>query len=115
MCEKTKTRVGTLKTIVKGKSGKNENVSNVMNKSNTAVSITDLKLYHYQYSTSIGRGFNIQGVSKKSGISKFLTFCVIALVLLSLKDNNLCFHKIEFIVVIFSIIDFLSSKQCSRY
>ena len=57
MCENTKTRDGTLKPIVKGKSGKNKNVSNVMNKSNTAVSITKLKLYYYQYSTSIGRGF----------------------------------------------------------
>jgi hypothetical protein len=57
MWEKSETRDGTLKTIVKGKSGKNENVSNVMNKSNTAVSITELKLYYYQYSTRIGRGF----------------------------------------------------------
>ena len=31
--------------------------SNVMNKSSTAVSIIDLKLYYYQYSTSIGRSF----------------------------------------------------------
>ena len=59
MCEKTETRDGTLKTIVKGKSGKNENVSNVMNKSSTAVLITELKLYYYQYSTSIGRGFKM--------------------------------------------------------
>jgi hypothetical protein len=49
MCEKTEMRDGTLKTIFKDKPGKNENVSNVMTKSNTAVSITDLKLYYYQY------------------------------------------------------------------
>ena len=55
MCKKTKTRDGTLKTNFKGKTGKNMNVSHLMNKSNTAVSITDLKLYYYQYSTSIGR------------------------------------------------------------
>jgi hypothetical protein len=57
MWEKIETRDGTLKTIVKGMSGKNKNVSNVLNKSNTAVSITELKLYYYQYSLSIGRGF----------------------------------------------------------
>jgi hypothetical protein len=49
MCKKTETRDGTLKTIVKDKSGKNETMSNVMSKSNTAVLITDLKLYYYQY------------------------------------------------------------------
>jgi hypothetical protein len=59
MCKKTKTRDGTLKTIVKGKSGKYENAINVMNKSNTAVPIKDVNLYYYQYSTSIGRGFKI--------------------------------------------------------
>ena len=52
---------------------------------------------------------------KKSGISKFLTFCVIAMILLSSKEKYFCFHKIEFIVVILSIIDFLSSKRCPRY
>jgi hypothetical protein len=57
MWEKIETRDGTLKTIVKGKSGKNKNGSNVMNKSNTVVSITELKLYYYQYSTRIGLGF----------------------------------------------------------
>jgi hypothetical protein len=57
MWEKIKTRDGMLKTIVKGKSGKNENVSNVMNKSNMAVAITELKLYYYQYCISIGWGF----------------------------------------------------------
>jgi hypothetical protein len=58
---------------------------------------------------------NIQGVSKKSGISKCLTFSCIALVLLSSQKNNLSFNKIEFIPVISSIIDFQSSKRCPRY
>ena len=49
MCKKTETRDGTLKTIVKDKSGKNEIMSNVKTKSNTAATITDLKLYYYQY------------------------------------------------------------------
>ena len=49
MCKKTETRDGTLKSIVKDKSGKNETMSNVMIKSNTAVSITNLKVYYYQY------------------------------------------------------------------
>ena len=39
----------------------------------------------------------IQGVSKKSVISKFITFCVIALVPLTSKENISCDHKIEFI------------------
>jgi hypothetical protein len=38
---------------------------------------------------------------------EFLTFCVIALGLLSLKENNSCLHKLEFIAVILSIIAFL--------
>ena len=45
----------------------------------------------------------VQGVSKKSGISKCLTFCLIVLVLMSSQKNNLSFHKIEFIAVILSI------------
>jgi hypothetical protein len=57
----------------------------------------------------------VQGVSKKSGIIKFLTFCVIPLGLLSSEENNSCLHKIEFIVFVFSIIDFLSFKRCLRY
>jgi hypothetical protein len=44
MCEKPETRDGTLKTSPKGKSDKNMNVSNVMNKNNTAVPIKDLRL-----------------------------------------------------------------------
>jgi hypothetical protein len=44
MCEKPETRDGTLKTNLKGKSDKNENVCNVMDKNNTAIPITDLKL-----------------------------------------------------------------------
>ena len=59
--------------------------------------------------------FIVQGVSKKRGISKFLTFCVIALEILHSKEYHSCFHKIELIVVILSIIDFLSSKRCSNY
>jgi hypothetical protein len=52
--KKPETRDRKLKTNLKGKSDKNVNVSDVMNKNNTAVLITDLKLYYYQYSTSIG-------------------------------------------------------------
>ena len=49
-------------------------------------------------------------VSLKSMIRKFLTFSVIALVLLSSKEDHLCFHKMELIVFIFSVIDFWRSK-----
>ena len=48
--------------------------------------------------------YHIQVVSKNSGISKFITCCVISLVLLSYKDNHSCFHKIKFSLVILSII-----------
>ena len=57
----------------------------------------------------------VQGISNKSGIRKLLTFCVIALVPLSSKENKSCFHKPEFIVVILSIIELLSSKWCLKY
>jgi hypothetical protein len=57
------------------------------------------------------KSYNVQGVSKKSGISKFLTLCVIALVLLSSKENHSCFHKIEFIVVILSEIVFCAPND----
>ena len=60
-------------------------------------------------------GLIIQGVSKESVISKLLTFCVIALVLLSSQKYNWGFHTIELIVVILNIIVFLSSKLCPRY
>ena len=59
--------------------------------------------------------YYIQGVSKKSVISKYSTFCVIALVPLSSKEKNSCDHKIQFFAVILSIISFLSYKRCSRY
>jgi hypothetical protein len=57
----------------------------------------------------------LQGVSKKSGISKFLTFCVIPLMLFRSEENNSRLPKIKFIVVVLSIIDYLSFKRCSRY
>jgi hypothetical protein len=59
--------------------------------------------------------WKIQGVSKKSGISKWLTFCCIARVLSSSRQNYLSFHNILFIAVILSIIDYQSSKRCLRY
>ena len=46
----------------------------------------------------------LQGASKKSWISKLLTFHVILL-----------FHKIQFIAVILSIMDFVSSKMFPTY
>ena len=51
----------------------------------------------------------------KSGIRKSVKLCVIAPELWVLHENNLCPQKIEFIAVILSIIDFLSSKGCPRY
>jgi hypothetical protein len=50
---------------------------------------------------------NIQSSSKKNvGLANSLFFCDIALVPLSAKENNIWFQKIEFILVILSIIDF---------
>ena len=57
----------------------------------------------------------VQGVSKKSGISKCITFFFIALLLLSSQKNIISFHKIELIAVILGIIDFQSSKWCPGY
>ena len=48
-----------------------------------------------------------------NGMNRLLTFCVIAQVLLISQTNYGWFHIIEFIVVILSIIDFLSSKRYS--
>ena len=44
------------------------------------------------------------------GLANSKLFSVIALVPLSSKENHFCFHKIEFVVVILSMIDFLRSK-----
>ena len=62
------------------------------------------------YSNSRNSWSYVQGVSKKSGIIKSLNLLFFALVLLSSKKNKLCLNKIDFVVVILSIIDFLSSK-----
>ena len=58
---------------------------------------------------------NYRAYLKKSGISKLLSIRVIALVLLSSQKNNVGLHKLEIIVVILSIIDFMCSKLCLRY
>jgi hypothetical protein len=57
----------------------------------------------------------VQGVFKKVGLANSSLFCVIAPVPLSSDKNHEYFHKIQFIVVILSIIEFLSSKGCPRY
>ena len=57
----------------------------------------------------------LQGASKKSGISKSVKFCVIVPELWGPNKDSFMPHKIEFIAVILSIIDFLSSKGCPRY
>ena len=52
----------------------------------------------------------LQGIPEKC-----CRFCVNTLVLLRSRINNLCFHNIEFIVVILSIIDFLSCNWIPKY
>jgi hypothetical protein len=49
---------------------------------------------------------------KKVGLAYSSLFCVVALLTLSFQGFCLYFHKIEFIVIILSRIDFLSSKRC---
>jgi hypothetical protein len=52
---------------------------------------------------------------KKVGLANPSHFCVIALVLLSSQKIELCFHLIQSIMVILSIIDILRSNWTLKY